>query len=202
MRSIVFQLRVVTRIPVFVSRNLPGCPGRPPFNPRGDGPSALRVSYFGCRNAPFQTDAVRRMMIVTIRPRNGASEMLNSYSTRMRLSGTLLLGGVFAVAGMALGAVAADADPGLIPPTHVRLSDGGPWTWCPGDPMSGLNSTTHKGGPGDGVDWDMNVCHTWWGVNWGTGNVAPGVWDGPDPPPLNATQKPPCGFPFMCSGTP
>lgn len=54
--------------------------------------------------------------------------------------------------------------------------------------MSGVNSSNHHGGPGLDVHWDMTRCHTWWGVYWGRGNVAPGVWDGPDPPP-EATQK-------------
>ncbi len=53
------------------------------------------------------------------------------------------------------------------------------------------------GAPGN-VIWDNNVCHTWYYVNWGYGNISPGVWDGPDPPPdgLAIRQCPPNSF--MC----
>jgi hypothetical protein len=109
-------------------------------------------------------------------------------------AGALLAGGL-AVAGVGLAAGPAAADP-------VPLGASGPYTWCPGEPMSGLHPQTGRGGPGLEVQWDMTHCHTWWGVQWGHGNVYPGVWDGPDPPPPDARQRPPCGFPFMCSGTP
>jgi hypothetical protein len=122
-------------------------------------------------------------------------------SMKKAIAGALLSGGV-AMAGLGLGAGTAQANAGFMPPMHGPLSANDPWTWCPGDPMSGMNSRNHHGGPGLDVQWDMTRCHTWWGVLWGHGNVAPGVWDGPDPPPPEATQKPPCGFPFMCSGTP
>lgn len=46
-------------------------------------------------------------------------------------------------------------------------------------------------GPGRDMVWDMNICHTFWFVDYGKGNVArnktgppaPWVWDGPNPPP-------------------
>jgi hypothetical protein len=34
------------------------------------------------------------------------------------------------------------------------------------------------------VRWDSNVCHTYYCVNFGTGNVASNIWDGPNPPAL------------------
>jgi hypothetical protein len=34
------------------------------------------------------------------------------------------------------------------------------------------------------VRWDNNVCHTYSYVNFGTGNVASNIWDGPNPPAL------------------
>ena len=46
-----------------------------------------------------------------------------------------------------------------------------------------------QGGPYQGVQWDMNVCHTWYRVALGAGNVPEGphnqsdVWEGPNPPP-------------------
>ena len=128
----------------------------------------------------------------------GREAMSHSNQVKMLIAGTLLSGGV-AVAGLGLAAGTAQARPGFMPPMHGPLPEQ-PYTWCPGMPMSGIRGNT--GGPGPDVQWDMTRCHTWYGVLWGHGNVAPGVWDGPDPPPPEATQKPPCGFPFMCSGTP
>jgi hypothetical protein len=115
------------------------------------------------------------------------------------IAATLLSGGV-AAAGLGLGVGVAQAQTGFTPPTHGPLPEN-PYTWCPGMPMSGISSPT-RGGPGLDVQWDMTRCHTWWGVVYGHGNVGPSVWDGPDPPPPEATQKPWCGPPFMCSGTP
>jgi hypothetical protein len=116
---------------------------------------------------------------------------------RKAIAKALLSGGV-AVAGLGLSTGMAHADPSFVP-MRGPLPAGNPWTWCPGDLMSGTNGRNNHGGPGLDVQWDMTRCHTWWGVFWGHGNVAPGVWDGPDPPPPEALQKPPCGFPFMCS---
>jgi hypothetical protein len=118
--------------------------------------------------------------------RKGREAMPHNSKVKMVIAGALL-SGAMAVAGSCLGAGTAQAS-------------GGPWTWCPGQNMNGGNG--RFAGPGPDVQWDMTRCHTWWDVLWGHGNVAPGVWDGPDPPPPEATQKPPCGFPFMCSGTP
>ncbi len=103
------------------------------------------------------------------------------------IAGALLSGGV-AVAGV-----------GLAPGT--AQANGGPYTWCPGQSMdwpTGPNTT------GLGLHtqyvWDMNVCHTWYKVSYGYGNVpriingAPtlqgsNTWDGDNPPPPN-----PSGF--------
>jgi hypothetical protein len=52
---------------------------------------------------------------------------------------------------------------------------------------------TGSTGPGrvyEGM-WDMNICHTWYFVDYGKGNVQPNippppesnVWEGPNPPP-------------------
>jgi hypothetical protein len=66
--------------------------------------------------------------------------------------------------------------------------------------MAGVDMDTHTGGPGLGVNWDMGICHKWWAVNSGMGNVSGNVWDGdnPRPPPeaLEPRQCPP--FAFMC----
>jgi hypothetical protein len=103
---------------------------------------------------------------------------------RMGVSG--LAAGCLAAAALGLGAGTANA--------------GGPYTWCPGQSMtSGIDTEKHTGAPGGSVTWDMNVCHTWWYVNSGSGNIDPGVWDGDNPPPPEALiprQCPPIAF--MC----
>lgn len=124
-------------------------------------------------------------------------------TVKKAFAGALLSGGV-AVALMGVGAATAQAghlpEDGPVPP-----GASGPYKCCPGDPI-GLHANTGHGCPpgsnGLGVNWDRSQCHTWWGVVWGHGNVDAAVWEGPDAPPPEATQKPPCGFPFMCSGTP
>ncbi len=110
------------------------------------------------------------------------------------LARALLAAAAFTVMGL-IPVGAAQADPGPVPP-----GASGPYQCCPGDEMGGLHPQTGRGCP-SGVDWDKTRCHTWYGVYWGHGNASPGVWEG-GPPPPEALQKPWCGFPFMCSGTP
>jgi hypothetical protein len=105
---------------------------------------------------------------------------------------TTLLAGSVAATLVGVGAPSAQADSYL-----------GPWTCCPGQ------KAEHPQGPGPGcpypgagVNWDTTICHTWWSTYYGHGNVGPTTWDGPDAPPPEAQERPPCGFPFMCSGTP
>ncbi len=70
----------------------------------------------------------------------------------------------------------------------------GPHQWCPGQSM---NWPT---GPWNQVDWDMNVCHTWWVVGFEQGNVPKNygdhgpsnIWDGDNPP---APPPPQCNAP-------
>ena len=128
--------------------------------------------------------------------------------TLKKLFAGALLSGV-AVTGMGLALGTAHADSGSVPPIHGLFAEDGPvppgasgsYKCCPGDEKTGLNSQTGRGCPPD-VNWDRTQCHTWYGVVWGHGNASPGVWEGIGPPPPEATQKPWCGFPFMCSGTP
>lgn len=138
--------------------------------------------------------------------------MNTEHNLKRIIARTLLSGGV-AVAALGLAAGTAQADRGFMPSIHGLLpEDGpvppgasGPYKCCPGDGMGIRGATGHGCPPGSqglGVNWDRSVCHTWWGVLWGHGNVDTSVWEGTDPPPPEATQKPPCGFPFMCSGTP
>jgi hypothetical protein len=97
------------------------------------------------------------------------------------LATTAVMSGGLGLAGLGLaGTAQADPDP----------YGYGPHQWCPGQPMSGASW------PGDDVIWDLNVCHTYYRVGYGRGNVAvkwgaPSIWDGPNPPP----PPPPPGVP-------
>jgi len=76
-----------------------------------------------------------------------------------------------------------------------------PHVWCPGQSM---NAPT---GPGADKTCDMNVCHTWWFVKSGYGNVqltnggiSANVFEGENPPPGSLTE---CGLglfggPIVC----
>jgi hypothetical protein len=66
----------------------------------------------------------------------------------------------------------------------AQAANQGPYEWCPGQPMS-------YPGPGGEFVWDMTVCHTWYRVDFGKGNVPrnsppppeSNIWDGDNPPP-------------------
>lgn len=66
--------------------------------------------------------------------------------------------------------------------------------WCPGQrmPQDGTNpdGTPHQ------VVWDMNVCHTYYGVAYHQGNVGDYIWDAAGGPPPAPPQCPPIAF--MC----
>ena len=49
-------------------------------------------------------------------------------------------------------------------------------TWCPGQNPASVSQINPP-------NWDWNVCHTYWSVSGGLGNVAPNVWEGELPPP-------------------
>ena len=88
------------------------------------------------------------------------------------VAGALLSGGV-AVAGLGLGAGTAQAIPD------------GPYTWCPGQPKSAYmppGGVPGPASPGPSVNWDWSVCHTFWGVQWGQGNINNFIWEGDNPP--------------------
>jgi hypothetical protein len=98
------------------------------------------------------------------------------------LAGALLSGGL-AVAGLGPAAGTAHAD--------------GPHRWCPGNPknmpyvVNGL------------IDWDWNVCHTWYSTNYGMGNVTSqgrpmSIWDGDNPPPEAIAPRVCPPISFMC----
>jgi hypothetical protein len=91
--------------------------------------------------------------------------MSTTHTLKRIITGALLSGGI-AVAGFGLAAGTAHADP--IGPKH----------WCPGEqpvPKTGNHIT-------DPLNWDWNVCHTYYIVLPGQGNVSSMIWDGDDPP--------------------
>ena len=60
--------------------------------------------------------------------------------------------------------------------------------WCPGDSLFRLTQN-HVANP---INWDMRVCHTYYYVPWGRGNVGQDIWEGPNPPgPQTLIQAPP-----------
>jgi hypothetical protein len=93
---------------------------------------------------------------------------------------TVLLSGGLTLAGVGEGTAHAGCAPGWVPNTCGY----GPNRWCPGDSLY-----MDRGGPYQGVVWDMNVCHTWYRVAQGAGNVFEGphnassIWEGANPPP-------------------
>jgi hypothetical protein len=102
------------------------------------------------------------------------------------VAGVLLSGGV-AVAGFGVAGGTAQAGPSLAPQYRGPFGAGGPYHWCPGDDP--------KGGPGQPFtnrpNWDWNICHTYYVVPAGKGNVSPGIWDGDNPPPPPHWPPPP-----------
>lgn len=107
--------------------------------------------------------------------------MANHRIVRKIVAGALL-SGALAVSngGLSTGIAAAvpvpmpvDAWPGC-PNDHPQ----GPCRWCPGQPLPPTGN--HVTNP---VIWDNNICHTYYYVYFGQGNVAQNIWDGDDPPP-------------------
>ena len=92
-----------------------------------------------------------------------------------RFATTVLVAGGLSMAVVGVAAGTAQAEPGGWPGCD---SPSGPCHWCPGDeaPHTGNHIT-------DPVVWDWNVCHTYWYVYPGQGNVANLIWDGDNPPP-------------------
>ena len=65
-----------------------------------------------------------------------------------------------------------------------------PYQWCPGQDRAGTHGALDTP---DGVNWDWNVCHTYYVVPYGHGNVSAYIWADSPPPPM----PPPCG-PIPC----
>ena len=89
---------------------------------------------------------------------------------------TIVLGSSYlGLAGFGLTAGTAQAAPGVplsAGPVHAVK---GPYQWCPGDPLPYHDDT---------IVWDMSVCHTWYGVDYGfQANRGQFVYEGDIPPP-------------------
>ena len=114
--------------------------------------------------------------------------MKNTHKSMRIFAGALLAGGV------AVG--------GLGPAAGTAHASDGPYTWCPGQSMD------DPAGPdrlGTHYEWDMRVCHTWYRVSYGFGNVykivdgvrtlsGSSVWEGENPPDPSVVS---CGL-FYC----
>lgn len=90
----------------------------------------------------------------------------------------LLLGSVAAVAD----ADVAHAEPRVPIPLNAwrgcpENHPEGPCHWCPGDPQPQTGNLRVYP-----VVWDWNICHTYYYVYSGQGNVAHNIWDGENPP--------------------
>jgi hypothetical protein len=77
-------------------------------------------------------------------------------------------------------AASADAWPGC-PEDHPS----GPCHWCPGNPP--VQTGNHVTNP---VRWDESVCHTYWYVYFGQGNVAQNIFEGDVRPRLRRRRIP------------
>jgi hypothetical protein len=117
--------------------------------------------------------------------------MKSAHNRRRAMAGALLSAGL-ALAGMGLAGGTAQAIPGVPAPAHGAWpgcpedSPAGPCQWCPGDPP--VETGNKRINP---VRWDTNVCHTYWYVRHGQGNVANNIFEGVAPP---AEPPPPPSF--------
>jgi hypothetical protein len=111
--------------------------------------------------------------------------------TRIVAGGLMALG--IAIGGSGLAPAEVQALPGHPVPLRgawpgcPENNPSGPCHWCPGDPP--VQTGNLRVNP---VIWDNNVCHTYWYVYHGQGNVAQNIFEGEVPPP--PPPPPPPGF--------
>lgn len=111
-----------------------------------------------------------------------------------------LTAGVLAFGGLGFGGVATAMPTEPVPlswPGCPEERPEGPCRWCPGDPP--VQTGNLRVNP---VRWDETVCHTYWYVYHGQGNVAQNIWEGevPPPPPPPAPGWTPPVPPGWCHG--
>ena len=107
------------------------------------------------------------------------------------LTAAVCAGIAFGFPGSAVATTApAPQTPGGAWPGCPPDDPSGPCRWCPGDPP--VQTGNHVTNP---VVWDETVCHTYWYVYFGQGNVAQNIFEGetppppPPPPPPQATRS-------------
>jgi hypothetical protein len=101
-----------------------------------------------------------------IKRRKTGEHIMTTHNRRRMIAGALMSASL-AVAGLGLSVGTAEAG----------TQPDGPFSWCPGDPP--VETGNKKYNP---VRWDEGICHEYWLVYHGQGNVAQNVWDGPNPP--------------------
>ncbi|MDT5335738.1 MAG: hypothetical protein QOD90_1243 [Mycobacterium sp.] len=96
------------------------------------------------------------------------------------LATSVLVSGSLGLVGLGVGEGIAHADDGgWGPPKH----------WCPGElPVPATGNHIY-----DPLNWDWSVCHTYYYLYQGMGNVSNMIWDGDNPPP-----KPPPPMGIYC----
>lgn len=116
---------------------------------------------------------------------------MKTLHTPKRILGAALMSVGITVAGT--GCVTGTAEAltgGPVPeqawPGCPDANPSGPCRWCPGDPP--VQTGNLRVNP---VVWDDTVCHTYWYVYHGQGNVAQNIFEGEVPPP---PPPPPPGF--------
>lgn len=113
---------------------------------------------------------------------------------RKRMLAGALLSASMAVTGLGLS-TGLDMSTGV---AQAEVPPSGPFQWCPGDPP--VETGNKRVNP---VRWDESICHEYWMVYHGQGNVAQNIWDGPNPPgppPGQGFQPPPPIPPGWCYG--
>ena len=116
--------------------------------------------------------------------------MITPHTLKQIIAGAVLPGGL-AAAALGLGAGAAPAENWCPPSSMVDKVCYGPNEWCPGDSLFHLTQN-HVADP---INWDMNVCHTYYYVPSGKGNVGYSIWEGPNPPGPQTLISAPRGLP-------
>ena len=106
------------------------------------------------------------------------------------LTALLLAGGLVPGAPGVAQALPGGPPPQKSWPGCPEDNPSGPCRWCPGDPP--VQTGNLRINP---VVWDHNVCHTYWYVHHGQGNVAQNIFEGELPP---LPPPPPPGIVFPC----